>query len=159
MDSMDSNTILQNTINDIDEIKEKLDSEKYLQLTNNLQKLYKAMDNNLYKVTYLTTRYSKNGKNSYLSMMKKRQDIIIMTNEEFEKLDNKIKEGDGYARSCCDMTLQGIKDRLSYTKYHELVGHFEPNSVHDSDEVYEIWDLSFELTLVPSVAFLKVIKL
>ena len=156
---MDCNQILQKTINDIDEIKEKFDSEKYLQLTNNLQKLYKSMDNNFYKVTYLSTRYSKNGKNSYLSLMKKREDIIIMTNEEFEKLNTKIKEGNGYAHSCCDMTLHGIQERLSYTKYHELVGHFEPNSVNDSDEVFEISDLSFELTLVPSVAFLKVIKL
>ena len=159
MDSDNYKDILQKTLSNIDEIKEKLDSEKYLQLTNNLQKLYKSMDNNFYKVTYLTTKYSKNGKNSFLSRMKKRQDIIIMTNEEFQKLDSKIKEGDGYANSCCDMTLQGIKDRLSYTKYHELIGHFEPNSIHDSDEVYDISDLSFELTLVPSVAFLEVTKL
>jgi molybdopterin converting factor small subunit len=156
---MDSNAILQKTLNTIDEIKESLNSEKYLEISNDLNSLYKSMDNNFYKVTYLTTKYSKNGKNSYLSLMKKREDIIIMTNEEFEKLDNKIKEGDGYARSCCDMTLQGIKDRLSCTKYHELVGHFEPNSIHDSDEVFEISDLSFELTLVPSVAFLGVTKL
>ena len=48
MDSTNSNAILQNTINDIDEIKENLDSEKYLQLTNNLQKLYKVLDNKPY---------------------------------------------------------------------------------------------------------------
>jgi flagellin-specific chaperone FliS len=77
---MDSNAILQKTLNTIDEIKENLNSEKYLEISNDLNSLYKSMDNNFYKVTYLTTKYSKNGKNSYLSLMKKREDIIIMTN-------------------------------------------------------------------------------
>ena len=82
-----------------------------------------------------------------------------MTNEEFTNLKNKIDEGGGYTTACCDMVLTGIKERLNYQRYQELIGYFEPNNVNDSDEVAEIGDLSFEMTINKTVAFLGVTKL
>ena len=63
---MDTNYkfVLQKCLNNIDDVKEKLDSEKYLEISNDLNSLYKILDNKFYKVRYITTRYTKNAKNS-----------------------------------------------------------------------------------------------
>ena len=158
---MDTNYkfVLQKCLNNIDDVKEKLDSEKYLEISNDLNSLYKILDNKFYKVRYITTRYTKNAKNSYLQMFKQCTEIILLTDEEYTELQRLLIDGDGYASACCNMTLQGIRDRLNYTKYHEIVGHFEANSIRDEDEVCEIGDLSYEMTIVPTVVFLGVHKL
>ena len=159
MDSNNYNEVLQKCLNNIDDVKEKLDSDKYLEISNSLNSLYKILDNKFYKVRYLTTRYTKNGKNSYLQMFKQCKEIITLTDEEYTELQRLLIDGDNYASACCNMTLQGIRDRLNYTKYYELIGHFEANSIRDDDEVSEISDLSFEMTIVPTVVFLGVTKL
>lgn len=158
MDSTNYNDILQKCLSNIDDVKEKLDSDKYLEISNNLNSLYKILDNKFYKVRYMTTRYTKNGKNSYLQMFKQCKEIILLSDEEYTELQKRLTDGDGYATGCCNMILQGVKDRLNYTKYFELVGHFEANSIKDDDEVAEIGDLSFELTIVPTITFLSVTK-
>ena len=159
MDSNNYKSVLQKCLNNIDDVKEKLDSEKYLEISNSLNSLYKILENKFYKVRYITTRYTKNGKNSYLQMFKQCKEIITLTDEEYTELQRLLIDGDGYTSACCNMTLQGIRDRLNYTKYHEIVGHFEANSIRDDDEVAEISDLSFEMTIVPTVAFISVTKL
>jgi hypothetical protein len=159
MDSNNYNQVLQKCLSNVDEIKEKLDSDKYLEISNSLISLYKISENKFYKVRYLTQRFSKNGKNSYLSMFKEYNQIILLSDEECGELKKRLTDGNGYTTACCNMILQGIRDRLNHPKYNELIGHFEANSISDEDEVAEISDLSFELTIVPTVAFLSVTKL
>ena len=158
---MDTNYkfVLQKCLNNIDDVKELLDSEKYLEISNDLNSLYKILENKFYKVRYITTRYTKNAKNSYLQMFKQCKEIILLSDEEYTELQRLLIDGDGYASACCNMILQGIRDRLNYTKYHEIVGHFEANSIRDEDEIAEINDLSFEMTIVPTIVFLGVHKL
>jgi hypothetical protein len=92
-------------------------------------------------------------------MFKEYNQIILLSDEECGELKKRLIDGNGYTTACCNMILQGIRDRLNHPKYNELIGHFEANSISDEDEVAEISDLSFELTIVPTVAFLSVTKL
>lgn len=156
---MDSNAILQNTINDIDEIKEKLDSEKYLQLTNNLQKLYKVLDNKFYSIRYVTQNFTRCGMNSYTAKSTAKKEIIKLTDEEYTELQKKLNETDGFVTCSCNMVLAGIKERLGYQKYSELVGTFQANCIDDEDSLADIFDKTFELSLHPSIAIISCEKL
>ena len=53
---MDTNYkfVLQKCLNNIDDVKEKLDSEKYLMISNDLNSLYKILENKFYKVRFLS---------------------------------------------------------------------------------------------------------
>ena len=159
MDSDNYKDILQKTLSNIDEIKEKLDSEKYLQLTNNLQKLYKSMDNNFYNVKYVTQNFTRCGMNSYTAKSSVKKEIIKLTDEEYTELQKKLNETDGFVTCSCNMVLAGIKERLGYQKYTELVGTFQANCIDDEDSLADIFDKTFELTLHPSVTIVSCDKL
>ena len=152
---MNCNTILQNTINNIDEIKDQLGSEIYLRISNDLQKLYNSIENNFYKITYVTTSYTKTTMNSYVSILKKREEIIILSPDEYVELNKNINNSNGFAKVCCNVILSGIGERLGYTRYHELIGFFQDNS----EDIGDIDDPLFELTINSSIAFLSVKKL
>ena len=159
MDSTNYNTILQKTLSNIDKIKEKLDSEKYLQITTDLSALYKLLDNNFYEIRYIIQRFTKSGLNHYTVVPKVKKEIIKLTTEEHTELEKKLNDSDGFVSCSCNMILAGIKERLSTPSYTELVGIFQSNCQDDEDHIDEIFDKSFELTLQPTIAILSVTKL
>ena len=152
MDSTNFNQILQNTLSNIDEIKENLDSEKYLQLTNDLGALYKLLSNKFYQIKYVTQNFTRCGMNSYTVNSTAKKEIILLSDEEYTELQKKLNETDGFVSCSCNMVLAGIKDRLSKPLHSELVGTFQANCLDDEESLADIFDKTFELTLHPSIA-------
>ncbi len=159
MDSTNSNALLQKTLNTIDEIKENLNSEKYLEISNDLNSLYKILDNKFYNVRYVTQNFTRCGMNSYTAKSTVKKEIIKLTDEEYTELQKKLNETDGFVTCSCNMILAGIKERLGYQKYSELVGTFQANCIDDEDSLADIFDKTFELTLHPSIAIVGCDKL
>jgi len=158
MDSTNFNQILQNTLSNIDEIKENLDSEKYLQISNDLNSLYKLLDNNFYEIKYITQHFTRSGMNQFTAIPKIKKEIIKLTTEEYTELEEKLCE-DNFCTCSCNMILSGIKERLSKQTYSELVGIFQPNCLEDEDSLSDIFDKSFEMTIYHAIAIVGCRKL
>ena len=158
---MDSKEIIQNVLNNVDEIKDDLSSDKYLEISNNLNSLYKELENKFYEIRYVTQRYTKSGLNHYTAIPVVKKEIIKLTEEEYRELENKLNENDNFLSPCCNMILTGIKERLSnsYREGTELVGLFESNNLDDEDSVIDISDKLFELTIHPGIAIVSCRKL
>mgnify|MGYP003656765174 CR=1 FL=1 len=159
MDSTNYNEILQKTLSNIDDIKDELDSEKYLEITNNLSSLYKILDNNFYEIRYVTQRFTKSGLNHYAAMPKVQKEIIKLTSEEHTELEKKLNDSEYFINCNCNMLLAGIKERLSTPSYTELVGVFQSNCHDDEEHIDEIFDKTFELTIQPTLAIIGCKKL
>ena len=151
---MNFNGILQKCLSNIDQIKESLDSEKYLEISNDLSSLYKLLDNNFYEIRYVTQRFTKSGLNHYTSIPKVKKEIIKLSSEEHTELEKKLNDSDGFVACSCNMLLSGIKERLSTPSYTELVGIFQSNCHDDEEHIDEIFDKTFELTLQPTIAII-----
>ena len=159
MDSMNYNTILQKTLSNIDDIKEALDSDKYLEISNDLSTLYKLLDNNFYEIRYITQRFTRSGMNHYTSIPKLKKEIIKLTSDEHTELEKKLNDSNGFVNCSCNMILVGIKERLSTPSYSELVGIFQPNCEDDENHLADVFDTSFELTIKPTIAIIGCKKL
>lgn len=159
MDSTNYNTILQKTLSTIDEIKESLDSEKYLEISNNLSTLYKMLDNNFYQIKYLTQHYTRSGMNTYNAVPKIRKEIIKLTTDEYTELQKKLNDTNGFVTCNCNMILAGIKERLEYQPFTELVGIFQANCLDDEDSLADVFDKSFEMTIHPTIVIISCDKL
>ena len=155
---MDS-AILQKCLNNIDEIKNQLSSETYLQISNDLSSMYKILENKFYSIKYVTQTFTRCGMNSYTVNSTLKKEIIKLTDEEHTELQKKLNETDGFVSCSCNMVLVGIKDRLSKPLYSELVGTFQANCLDDEDSLADIFDKTFELTLHPSIAIVGCEKL
>lgn len=159
MDSTNFNGILQKTLNTIDEIKDQLSSENYLEISDDLSSLHKLLDNKFYQIRYVTQTFTRSGMNSYTANSTVKKEIIKLTGEEYTELQKKLNETDGFVSCSCNMVLAGIKDRLSKPLHSELVGTFQANCLDDEDSLADIFDKSFELTLHPSIAIISCEKL
>ena len=151
---MNFNGILQKCLSNIDDVKESLDSEKYLEISNDLSSLYKLLDNNFYEIRYVTQRFTKSGLNHYTSIPKVKKEIIKLSSEEHTELEKKLNDSDGFVSCSCNMLLAGIKERISTPSYTELVGIFQSNCHDDEEHIDEIFDKTFELTLQPTIAII-----
>ena len=123
---------IQNILTNIDEIKDKLQDNVYLDIVDNLNKLYKEKSNKMYTVTFLTTRFVARNSNSFSSHPEKHKQIILMSDEEYENLQKHLVKTDNFSNiTCCQQELVGFRDRLNYTVKHELLGiynHFDDDN-------------------------------
>lgn len=147
--------ILQNMMTEVDNVKDKLDDNTYLTLTDGIQKLFLEKENNLYEIIFLTSKFTHVDVNVYIAVPKKYTQIIKMTEEEYTELKKVLSKSKNFAQLCCNMILSGIVERLISRKNIELVGQYHPNDTDDDEPINN----ETEMTVLPKVVVVGCKKL
>ena len=147
---MSFNAVLGDVINAVDDIKDKITDDDYLNITNKLGDIFKIKDNNLCEISYITTKVNRIDTNNYSIVPIKQKTIMKLTKDEFKHLSKKLKS-DMFITACCDIVLVGIYDRIpNFNKHTDAVGR-----IHDPD----LDDDEAEVVLYHRIIFCDCVKL
>lgn len=106
----------------LDDIKEKISSNDYLELVNNLQKEFDRKQNNFYKVKYCVSYIERESDNQFVSKIVFRDAIVKMPEENYIHILTKMY-------SCqCDLVFSDLRQQLNKEKL-QLGVYSYPNNV------------------------------
>lgn len=99
----------------IDDNKEKINDQLYLQLSNLSLALNKTEQNNLYTLKFLTTRPIRLSYNHYQTSLEVHKQILKLSEEQVNYIKQRL-ETNTLCDLCCCIILGGISDQLAVSK-------------------------------------------